>query len=71
MSLNDSYLLIKSPQKDNLEGIPVMAIETQDMEEIEVTVEAEEVICFNVEEEILIVIQMTLEVIIVVVVEMD
>lgn len=48
-----------------------MAIETQDMEEIEVTVEAEEVICFNVEEEISIVIQMTLEVIIVVVAEMD
>ena len=71
MSLKDSYSLIKSPLKDNLEEILVMAIETQDMEEIEVTAEVEEVICSNEEEEITIVIQMILEVIIGVVAEMD
>ena len=48
-----------------------MVIETQDMEEIVVAVEVEEVICSNEGEEILIVIQMTLEEVIVVVVAMD
>jgi hypothetical protein len=71
MSLKDSYSQIKSPQKDNQEEILAMVIETQDMEEIAVAVEVEEVICSNEGEEILIVIQMTLEEVIVVVAAMD
>ena len=67
MSSKDNCLLIKSLLIDNREVNLATVIETQDMEEIVMTEEAEEVIRSSVEEGSIIVTQMTQEVIIVVI----